>query len=465
MKQVLLLAATLSSSAAFADDPPGIVWENTYSQFTQFRAICALQDGTYLAAGSGDAGEFCRIDGTGNVLGTIDVAFSSVVIYAIEPLPDGGAIATGRANADWSLLLVRLNSAGGIVWTRLYGWTGTDEIGQDVEPLADGSFAVCGYREQAGLQKQAWILRTNSAGDTLWTSTFGDDHNDYASGIEDSPQGVIVACAARLVSPSQWGFLASYSLDGELLNLYTYDAVWYPYGFVDICHGLDGGYAFITAYAYLDNIIVGIDQGYQYLWDQMSPENAYNRSWRIRPTMDSGYIVARQNDWIDDSGPPPESDDWNAALSRYDSAGTEMWSLSLERPDSCFFHDVVQLSTGGYIAVGRIRTPAQAGYMVRFDPETGIGEAPEGSLLILDPCIPNPGTDMSILSWASAFSASTTTRVYDTSGRLWIKEDLGMIPEGEHSIQFDLQQLPSGCYLVVVSCGSERAATKLVVLR
>jgi hypothetical protein len=418
-----------------------------------------------MAAGSGAAGDFCRIDGSGNVVGSTDVSLPGVLIYAMEPLPDGGVIATGKAEADPALLLVRLDSSGAILWTKEYGWTGTDEVGQDVDPLSDGSFVICGYREQPGLQEQAWILRASSSGDTLWTRTLGASHKDYACGIEDSPQGMVVACAARLGSPGQWGFLAGYDLSGNLLELYAYDEIWYPNGLVDICHSQAGGYVFLGQYSYFDTHVVGVSSSFEYLWQSITPENAYNMSWRIRPTADHGYILARQNDYVEDPDPPPTYDDWNAALSRYDSAGNELWSLSLERADSSFFHDVRQFSTGGYLAVGRIRTPAQAGYMVRFAPETGIEQPVVPSSLLLESCVPNPGTAMFSLNWSSGAPRSSNVEVFDVSGRLRLDIDLGLTPEGGHTTQLDLEGMPSGCYLVVVSCGSERASTKLVVLR
>jgi len=464
MKQVLLLAALISSSAAFAVDPPGIVWENIYGQYTEFRAVCAMQDGTYLAAGSGGIGEFCRIAGTGEILGSTDIPLPGTCIYAAEPLPDGGVIAAGCGGNDPSLLIVRLDASGAILWTRSYGWVGTTEVGFDVEPLSDGSFAACGYRQQAGMQNQAWILRMDSAGDTLWTRTLGEDHNDYAWGLEDSPQGILVACAARLGTPSQWGFLASYGLDGSLLATYTYDEIWYPNGIVDVCHSQDGGFVFLGQYCYFDTNVVGIDSGFDFVWLNDTPENNYNLSWRIRQTSDSGYIVARQNDYASNPDPPPTYEDWNAALSRYDSSGERLWSLSLERPDSCFFHDVLQLPSGGYLAVGRIRTPAEAGYMVRFGPETGIGQQPAAPVLMIGSCVPNPGTDVFSLSWSTGLPGSTVVRVFDVSGRLRMHQELGLTSEGGHSTQLDLSRQPSGCYLVVVCCGTQSASTKLVLL-
>jgi len=220
----------------------------------------------------------------------------------------------------------------------------------------------------------------------------------------------------------------------------------------------------ITQYFYLDNYIVCLDQSCQYLWEQVSPENAFNRSWRVRPTADHGCVIARQNDYYYNPDPPYDHDDWNAALSRYDSEGNELWSLSLERPDSCFFHDVTQLPTGGYIAAGRIRTPAESGYIVRFSPETGIEKPVVPSGLILEACVPNPATGGFDLAWSSGLAETSAMRVYDVSGRLRLDRDLGLMPAGRHSTQIDLQDLPSGCYLVVVSCGSERASTRLIKL-
>ena len=85
--------------------------------------------------------------------------------------------------------------------------------------------------------------------------------------------------------------------------------------------------------------------------------------------------------------------------------------------------------------------------------------------LVLQSCVPNPGSAIFSLSWSSEVSGTSGVRVYDISGRLRLAQELGLMPEGEHSLQIDLQNEPSGCYLVVVYCGPDRASTKLVVLR
>jgi len=96
-------------------------------------------------------------------------------------------------------------------------------------------------------------------------------------------------------------------------------------------------------------------------------------------------------------------------------------------------------------------------------PEGVEGQVPCSSL-VLGSCRPSPGSGVFVVEWSSG-EGLTRVSVHDASGRLRLDRDLGQMAAGEHSCQPDLQGLPSGCYLVVVSCGSERASTKLVLLR
>ncbi len=94
----------------------------------------------------------------------------------------------------------------------------------------------------------------------------------------------------------------------------------------------------------------------------------------------------------------------------------------------------------------------------------GIEDQPEPAVPISGECSPNPCDGMTGIYWVSGSPGTTSIEIFDSSGRLRSEEQLGIVPQGQHSSQLDLQGLPSGCYLVVVTCGSERASTKLVLL-
>lgn len=129
--------------------------------------------------------------------------------------------------------------------------------------------------------------------------------------------------------------------------------------------------------------------------------------------------------------------------------------------DLCLIESV--LSPTPLVAVA-MKTAGPGVCAIRTTWPEGIEEESTAPNLVLSSCSPSPGTGEFSLTWSSGMGL-TEIGVYEESGRLCLDCDLGLMPEGDHSTQLDLQEMPSGCYLVVVSCGTERASTKLVVLR
>jgi flagellar hook assembly protein FlgD len=67
-------------------------------------------------------------------------------------------------------------------------------------------------------------------------------------------------------------------------------------------------------------------------------------------------------------------------------------------------------------------------------------------------------------------TAPTRLSVYDVTGRRVRDLETGSAGEGPHSVEWDLRnddgdRVASGCYLIVLEHGGERAAGKALVLR
>lgn len=95
----------------------------------------------------------------------------------------------------------------------------------------------------------------------------------------------------------------------------------------------------------------------------------------------------------------------------------------------------------------------------------GGGEAPGQIGLTLEDCSPNPCRDVAVVEWRSEAPGPVSISVYDSSGRLCMVQHHGTLPGGRHAVRIDARELPAGCYLVMVSCGSGSASTRMIVLR
>ncbi|MCK4232862.1 T9SS type A sorting domain-containing protein, partial [candidate division WOR-3 bacterium] len=104
---------------------------------------------------------------------------------AVQQTNDGGYVVTGLTDSlnqnHYSLWLIKTDSFGNAEWKKTYddnGW-GNNTWGNSVQQTTDGGYIVTGFYQ--GLVKQRdrlaydlWIVRTDSVGNLLWTSGYGD---------------------------------------------------------------------------------------------------------------------------------------------------------------------------------------------------------------------------------------------------------------------------------------------------
>ena len=118
-------------------------------------------------------------------LKTFDFKANESVVY-LEQTPDSGFLAVCDYKKPFSddkdILLVKFNSLGDTIWSKIYGGNDVDVVNNFVQTI-DGGFLFAGwtysYSEYPGCDY--WLLRTNSTGDSLWMKTY--DRETYDLGI------------------------------------------------------------------------------------------------------------------------------------------------------------------------------------------------------------------------------------------------------------------------------------------
>ena len=74
-------------------------------------------------------------------------------------------------------------------WLKTYGGSASD-VGYDIQRTSDFGFIVAGRRTitETGIVN-AWALRTNTTGDTLWTRTMTDDIHNWFQSVDLTSDG------------------------------------------------------------------------------------------------------------------------------------------------------------------------------------------------------------------------------------------------------------------------------------
>jgi len=160
--------------------------------------------------------------------------------------PDGGYIICGTDNYNTSnsdLYVIKTDSLGNELWSRTYGGTLMD-YGLGISLTLDGGYIIAGKKNISGLAGEAYIIRMDSNGDTLWTRTFGDPADDYAHCARQTSDG-------------------GYVVVGAITNMQTY---------------------------YSNGYIIRLDEQGDSLWTQSYGDTHYANFFSVQQATDTGFI-------------------------------------------------------------------------------------------------------------------------------------------------------------------------------
>ena len=166
---------------------------------------------------------------------------------ALVETSDGGFVIAGSTNRNttngYDGLLLKVGPSGDPEWERTYGGPDWD-LFNDVALTADGGLLAVGQTYSEGVGGDAWIVRLDAAGDTLWTSHFGASGEDEANSIISTLDGgaawtgsVNDRSDAEVVKLDETGLIEwEIQVGGDSMEIGR-----------DIIQTLDGGYSVVGA--------------------------------------------------------------------------------------------------------------------------------------------------------------------------------------------------------------------------
>jgi len=115
---------------------------------------------------------------------------------SVQQTSDGGFVVAGYTSSfgagGYDAYLIRTDANGDTLWTRTYGGSGHD-YGYSVQQTADSGFVVAGYTYSFGAgSRDVYLIRTDATGDTLWTRTYGGEDEDIGRSVQQTSDGGFV---------------------------------------------------------------------------------------------------------------------------------------------------------------------------------------------------------------------------------------------------------------------------------
>jgi hypothetical protein len=285
---------------------------------------------------------------------------------SVRQTSDGGYIFAAGSNYDGDVYLIKTNASGEILWTRTYGGTRPD-WGFSVQQTADTGYIITGTTLSFGAGiYDVYLIKTNAAGDTLWTRTYGGTEYDIGHSVQQTADG---------------GYIIA---------------------------GQTGSFGAGNGDVYLIKTDASGDTMWTRTWGGTNDDLGYS----VQQTADGGYIIAGST-YSFGAGAP---DSANVYLIKTDANGDTSWTKTWGGTNRDEGYSVQQTADGGYIVAG-FTASFGAGdddvYLIKSDSLGNVGVAEEDP----KPQVMRDRLGTTVLSGASGVRQFASCVAFDAMGR------------------------------------------------
>ncbi|MFB0509388.1 MAG: T9SS type A sorting domain-containing protein [bacterium] len=84
--------------------------------------------------------------------------------------------------------ILKLNATGDTIWTKTYGGLDCD-CGLSIQPTQDNGYIIAGHTTLLGTGEDVWLIKTDSQGDTVWTKIYGGAYRDEGWAVRQTLDG------------------------------------------------------------------------------------------------------------------------------------------------------------------------------------------------------------------------------------------------------------------------------------
>jgi hypothetical protein len=447
--------------------------------------------------------------------------------YSIDQTTDGGYIVFGHTfviqKDAYDFLLIKTDSLGDTLWTRTYGGDEWD-FGTSGQQTTDNGYIVAGFTESYGIgESDFWLLKTDSLGDTLWTKTYGGAYTDNCNSVKQtSDHGYIIGGLTYSYGAGGMdAWLVRTDSLGDTLWTKTYGG--YYHEIVEsVIQTSDNGYAFTGITQFIDLYIVKTDSLGNMQWAKCYSGGYEDWGYDIQETLDHGYIIVGYTS----SFGAGSGDVW---LVKTDSLGDTLWTRTYGGTEADWGQSIALTADGGYIITGYtesfgagardfyvIKTDSLGGerwsmtcggtaddegmaiqqtpdqgyiiagttnsfgagwsdvYLIRIAPDTmGVAENPKNASGPIENIrvTPNPFCDRVRIKLAiPMFTQEVTVHIYDALGCLVKNINLSTSDKSAAIVYWDgcdanNRKLAGGVYFVIVDTGEKKISKKILLIR
>lgn len=413
------------------DSSGSTIWANRYggNDYEIATSVKETQDEGYIfsvfySTASNISLQLIKVNSAGDTLwkkfvGTADDEAAS----NLQTTNDGGFLVTGYTdaaaltNGKRDVWLVKLDSLGNKIWERTYGGS-EDDGGYKLLKLSDGNLIIAGYSQSfsSGGDRDGWIVKTDSSGIFLWSTSFGSgSYDEFAAAAEDEDGNLYFTGTTESSGDRNLWIVKTDSAGNHILTK-TYGGSQWEWGH-DIKRTNDGKFI-VTGYSQSNSSglkqlwILKIDEQADTLWTKLIRSTNGSEGYSVIQTPDNGFAVT--------------------GVAASSGTGPDVWVIRLKPEGTSGIEDeIIELPT----------------------------------VFSLKQNYPNPFNPTTKIIWQSPVGSHQILKIYDVLGN----EVAILFDEyreaGRNEITFDASGLSSGMYLYKLQAGSFTETKKMIIIK
>ena len=288
----------------------------------------------------------------------------------VQQTKDGGYILSTTiytTNDPGIIVVIKTDSVGNKLWSKQYGGTKYDEV-NSISLAGDDGYLICGSTKSFGAgMSDIYVLKIDTAGSILWTRIYGSKDDETGGSIKETTDGGFILAGKRYNSIYQGIYLSKLDKNGNA----TWTKLFRPANSVhieadkEVIQTVDGGYAIITTtsikiggsntsdpYACLIKTNSNGDE----LWAKVYGIRDHAMyATNICETFDGGYAFSG---YVFDTWTYPY-------ISRTNSTGDISFQkiYGVSNPTSSIgMNSIIQTRDGGFACVGKMDVVGPSGY-------------------------------------------------------------------------------------------------------
>ncbi|HET6244901.1 MAG: T9SS type A sorting domain-containing protein [Bacteroidetes bacterium] len=224
---IIIGSVSLNQFILEVDKKGKIIWHKfiNLSRFTTLNSIEKAGNDGYIISGfkTRDIKNFLlMIDLEGNVkwMKMYENLGPSFHISKVRMTQDGNFISSGvtkpvLGTSPNDIYLLKTDRNGEIIWVKSFGTANNDEI-LDLKIAKDGGFLISGFTNDFLTNENAYLIKTDSEGNFLWSKTFGGKGFERAYTVNELKDGsIIIGGAFEMHHPRAKAYLIKTDENGN----------------------------------------------------------------------------------------------------------------------------------------------------------------------------------------------------------------------------------------------------------